>query len=195
MKLSMTLLLITILSLPFQYSVQGQTPSPQGQDDEVLRVRSNEVKLDVVVKDKKGRPVKDLKDTDFEIYEDGSLQRIESFRFVTREGSNDGNPSQKTDRREDKPETAPQVATTAKTTTPGVTALVFDRLSPEARNLARKAGLAYAQEGMAGGDFTGVFGIDQSLRTLQSFTDDPDLVKQAIERATGSSTSTYASSA
>jgi VWFA-related protein len=195
MKLSMTLLLVIILSLPFQCSVHGQTPSPQGQDDEVLRVRSNEVKLDVVVKDKKGRPVKDLKDTDFEIYEDGSLQRIESFRFVTREGSNDGNPSQKTDRREDKPETTPQVATTAKTTTPGVTALVFDRLSPEARNLARKAGLAYAQEGMAGGDFTGVFGIDQSLRTLQLFTDDQDLVKQAIERATGSSTSTYASSA
>ena len=44
------------------------------------------MQLDVVVKDKKGRPVKDLKDTDFEIYEDGKPQRIESFRFVLREG-------------------------------------------------------------------------------------------------------------
>lgn len=196
MKLSMTLLLVLTLSLPFQSFVHGQTPSPQSQDDEVLRVRSNEVKLDVVVKDKKGRPVKDLKDTDFEIYEDGAPQKIESFRFVTREGGATGaNPEAKADRREDKSGTAPQAATSPNTTTPGIIALVFDRLSPEARSLARKAGLAYAQEGMAGGDFTGVFGIDQSLKTLQSFTDNPDLVKQAIERATNSSTSAYTSNA
>src|SRR3954462_13096321 len=99
MKLSMTLLLVLALSLPFPYSIHGQTPSPQDQD-EVLRVRSNEVKLDVVVKDKKGRPVKDLKDTDFEIYEDGKLQRIETFRFVAREGITSGNPDQISARRE-----------------------------------------------------------------------------------------------
>src|ERR1043165_7873389 len=79
--------------------------------------------------------------------------------------------------------------------TPAVTALVFDRLSPEARSLARKAGLAYAQQGMGAGSFTGVFGIDQSLRTIQSFTDDAQLITDAVERATGTSTSTYASGA
>src|SRR5205085_4605200 len=77
----------------------------------------------------------------------------------------------------------------------GVTALVCDRLSPEARSLARKAGLAYAQEGMAAGDFTGVFRIDQSLITLQSFTDNTGLVKDAVGQATGATGSTYVSSA
>jgi VWFA-related protein len=72
---------------------------------------------------------------------------------------------------------------------------VFDRLSPEARSLARKAGLAYAQEGMSAGGFTGVFGIDQSLRTIQAFTDDSQLIKDAVDRATGAATSTYASGA
>src|SRR6185503_15249377 len=94
---------------------------------------------------------------------------------------------------------SPDVVTTApappKRSAPTVTALVFDRLSPEARSLARKAGLAYAQEGMASGGFTGVFGIDQSLRTVQTFTDNTQLIKDAVERATGTATSTYASGA
>ena len=161
------------------------------QDDDVVRVRSNEVRLDVVVKDKKGRQIKDLKVTDFEVLEDGVPQKVESFRFVTRE------PGTATP--ETKDNTSPTAATTttvpAKRSTPTVTALVFDRLSPEARSLARKAGLAYAQEGMASGGFTGVFGIDQSLRTLQTFTDDAQLIKDAVERVTGTATSTYASGA
>lgn len=192
MKRFVGLLLLFALSLPFHVSVRAQTPATQDQD-EVLRVRSNEVKLDVVVKDKKGRPIKDLKEGDFEVYEDGSPQHIQSFSFVATEQGAGGNA----DRKDDQGNVAQQTATAAppRTTTPGITALVFDRLSPDARNLARKAGTAYAQEGMANGDFTAVFGIDQSLRTYQLFTDNQELVKQAIERATGASTSTYASSA
>ena len=64
--------------------VRGQTTASQDQDD-VVRFRSNEVQLDIVVKDKKGRPVKDLKASDFEVLEDGVSQKVESFRFVTRE--------------------------------------------------------------------------------------------------------------
>jgi VWFA-related protein len=158
--------------------------------DEVIRFRSNEVRLDVIVKDKKGRPIRDLKLTDFEILEDGVPQKVESFRFVTREAS----PAEITEKKDNK---SPDVVTTApappKRSAPTVTALVFDRLSPEARSLARKAGLAYAQEGMASGGFTGVFGIDQSLRTVQTFTDNTQLIKDAVERATGTVTSTYAS--
>ena len=162
--------------------VCGQTTASQDQDD-VIRVRSNEVQLDIVVKDKKGRPVKDLKAVDFEIFEDGVSQKVESFRFITREA-----PTVKSESKS----TAPDSATTAppiKRSTPAITALVFDRLSPEARALARRAGLAYAHEGMVSGGFTGVFGIDQALRTFQTFTDDALLVKDAVEHATGTAIS------
>ena len=71
----------------------GQTPGSQPQD--LVRVRSNEVKLDVVVKDKKGHPVKDLTQGDFEIYEDGVPQQIQSFRFVMREAATVVVPEQK----------------------------------------------------------------------------------------------------
>jgi VWFA-related protein len=178
MRTFAALLLALALSLPFLSPVRAQTTA--AQDEDVVRVGSREVKLDVVVKDKRGRPVKDLKETDFQVYEDGKPQRIESFRFVSREAMAPSSPAG------EKVAPGPEApAAPPRRTTPGVTALVFDRLSPDARNLARKAGTAYAQDGMAGGDFTGVFTIDQTLRTLQSFTDNAELVRAAIERAVG----------
>ena len=170
----------------------GLSPVAQ-QQDEVIRFRSNEVRLDVVVKDKKGRPIKDLKATDFEVLEDGVAQKVESFRFVSRE------TTPRTEIKDDKAVANTNATTVApspgRRSTPTVTALVFDRLSPEARALARKAGLAYTQEGMASGGFTGVFGIDQSLRTVQTFTDNTLLIKDAVERATGGAPSANASGA
>ena len=57
MKPLLTVLLAIALGLGVLSRTGGQTP--QGGDD-VIRVRSNEVRLDIVVKDKKGRPVKDF---------------------------------------------------------------------------------------------------------------------------------------
>jgi len=193
MKVFVTILVAVAVTLfPFRF-VNGQEPSPQRPDD-VLRISTNEIRLDVVVKDKKGHAVKDLTPADFEVLEDGVSQRIQSFRFVNREAPTDSNSKPNTDRKAGEPETS-QPVTAARRTTAGVTALVFDRLSPEARSLARRAGTAYAQEGMAAGDFTGVFRIDQSLITVQNFTDNSESVKTAIERATTAAPSAYASGA
>lgn len=191
MKRLVTVLLAIALGFCVLSRTGGQTP--QGEDD-VIRVRSNEVRLDIVVKDKKGRPVKDLTANDFEVLEDGIVQKIASFRFVNREGSQDANEKSAAEERN----VGPLQTTSAvppNRTTPGVIALVFDRLSPEARALARKAGLAYATEGMAGGDFTGVFRIDLSLNTVQSFTDNSESIKAAIDSATSAIGSSYASGA
>ncbi|HJY26532.1 MAG TPA: VWA domain-containing protein, partial [Pyrinomonadaceae bacterium] len=182
MKSFLSLLLITAIGLQ----------AVSQEQDEVIRVRSNEVRLDVVVKDKKGRPIRDLKAADFEILEDGVPQKVESFRFVSRE-TTAVNSESKDGKSRDVPSTTTPVP--GRRSTPTVTALVFDRLSPEARALARKAGLAYAQEGIATGGFTGVFGIDQALRTVQNFTDDPQLVKDAVESVTGTAISNYNSNA
>jgi VWFA-related protein len=190
MRHSFTLLLASAFCLSILNPIGGQTP--QNQDD-VIRVRTNEVRLDIVVKDKRGRPVKDLTAADFEVLEDGISQKIASFHVVNREVSLETATAEGTNR----PARTVQRLADPSTgvTTPGVIALVFDRLSPEARALAKKAGIAYAQEGMAGGDFTGVFRIDLSLSTVQPFTDNSDLVKAAIDRATSATGSSYASGA
>lgn len=197
MKPQISLTLSIILAL-MPLTFVAQTPATQ-QDDDVIRTRTAEVKLDVVVKDKKGRPVKDLKLSDFEVFEDGVKQKVESFRFVSTRATTGPEPEAKT------PGTAPTTspntpATTTPATqparsTPSVTALVFDRLSTEGRAMSRKASLAYSEQRTSVGDYTGVFSIDQSLRTIQPFTENSELVKTAIESATSSAPSGYASGA
>src|SRR5262249_3061483 len=126
MKVFVTILLaIAVTIFPFTV-VNGQEQSQQ-KPDEVLRVRTNEVRLDIVVKDKKGHAVKDLTPADFEVLEDGISQRIQSFRFVNREAPADSSPNRNADRKQSEPETS-LTLTPPRRTTPGVIALVFDRL-------------------------------------------------------------------
>src|SRR6185369_10299490 len=49
------------------------------QEDEVVKVKSNLVNIDVIVKDKKGKYISDLKAEDFVVNENGQPQKIEFF--------------------------------------------------------------------------------------------------------------------
>src|SRR5215510_4343059 len=141
MKSRMNFLLAFTLILSSYQPLQGQNPAPsQRQDEPKIRIGTAEVTLDAVVRDKKGRPVKDLTAAEFEIYEDGVRQQIESFRLALREPETKASVS----RGKDTPATPAPAVTAPKasrdnTASPGVIALVFDRLSPDARSMARKA--------------------------------------------------------
>jgi VWFA-related protein len=175
-----------------------QEPQHPGQDEETVVVGTTEVLMDAVVKDKKGALVKDLQASDFEVYEDGVKQEIRSFRLVTR------------DRRAEEREkaaapvgeaTPAQPAVTRRPPPPasarplGAVALVFDRLSPEARIRARDAALSYVGAETRPDDFVGVFSIDLALRSLQPFTNDGRLVRQAIERFASGGSATHGQTA
>src|SRR5258705_8329794 len=56
-------------------------------DDEVIKVSSNLVNLDVIVKDKKGKAITDLKAEDFTIYENGVAQKLAFFDSTLAEGN------------------------------------------------------------------------------------------------------------
>src|SRR5262245_48691896 len=115
---------------------QAQDQSKPARQDEKVSVGTVEVLLDVVVKDKRGRPATDLSVADFEVFEDGVKQPVESFRLITRNSAGEsGKGASPT------PDTASALApaTPAKpamTTNPdvgvNVVALVFDRLSQDA---------------------------------------------------------------
>jgi VWFA-related protein len=60
-------------------------PAPQqpaAPDQPVFRAGINTVRVDVIVTDRQGNPVTDLKLEDFEIQEDGKPQKAETFRLV-----------------------------------------------------------------------------------------------------------------
>src|SRR5947209_18432408 len=79
-KVIVGVLLFVLVVTPL--SILGQTPS-NPQVEEKLVSGTTEVIFDAVVKDKKGRPVKDLQSEDFQITEDGVPQEVKSFRLVT----------------------------------------------------------------------------------------------------------------
>ena len=192
------LLLSLVISLLSPLSSLGQIPEKKDQDVERIVVGTSEVVLDAVVKDKKGRPVKDLTAADFQVFEDGARQQVNSFRLVTRETAVAATSAEstKTSRETTKTETLGPGRPESPARNPnriGALALVFDRLSPDARKIAREAALNYLGSGMRPDDFVGVFGIDLSLKVLQHFTNNEVLVRQAIERGVSHSSSTYPS--
>ena len=85
---------------PQDQAPQGQAPQgqpPQGQPDQagqgqpqtpVFRGGINFVRVDVIVDDRKGQPVIDLSQADFEVLEDGKPVSVEQFSLI----KVDGNP-------------------------------------------------------------------------------------------------------
>ncbi|HST51723.1 MAG TPA: VWA domain-containing protein [Pyrinomonadaceae bacterium] len=175
-------ILVLLASAAAGLPALAQTTQNKDQQEEVVRVGSSEVVLDAVVRDKKGRVVKDLSPSDFEVFEDGVRQDVTSFRLVTRGGAaSDGGVRAGAVTAAASPDAA--VATGRGVERVGAVALVFDRLSPESRVRARQAALAYLGGGLTPDDLVGVFGIDLSLRVYQPFTNNEQLVRRAVEGA------------
>jgi VWFA-related protein len=137
------------------------------------------VRLDIVVRDKSGRLVDDLRADEVQVLEDGKPCAVESFRLVQAEGPPPPRPA---------PAGAP--ATPAPLPVgPGdglvtVVGLVFDQLGPEAAKNARAAALQLAGRSFPKGSVFAVFKIGQGLSVLQSFTEDRARLAPAIEKAT-----------
>src|SRR5689334_22985471 len=66
---------------PAQQQPQQQQPSPQ-QQGPTFRVRVDYVEVDIVVTDRQGNLVRDLKKEDFQVLEDGKSQSITNFTTV-----------------------------------------------------------------------------------------------------------------
>src|SRR6266852_2318755 len=66
-----------LAALPVQSQDKKQTRT--SADDDVIKINSNLVSLDVIVKDKKGRAITNLRPEDFTVFENGVPQKIEFF--------------------------------------------------------------------------------------------------------------------
>src|SRR2546426_8188439 len=77
MKIRQSILLAMMLGV---LAVPAHSQEKKRADDnDVIKVTSNLVSLDVIVKDKKGKAVTDLKAEDFTVYENGVAQKVEFF--------------------------------------------------------------------------------------------------------------------
>jgi VWFA-related protein len=159
-------------------------PQQPAREVPTFGVGTSAVTLDVVVRDRKGNAVRDLRASEFEVYEDGVRQQVESFQVFGR--PLDAAPA--TARAAPAP-ASPAAGAVAATAGDGaetraqVIAFVFDRMSPDARDLSQKAAMTYLDRGHVDGDLVGVFAIDLALTTIQPFTRDTDLIRTGLQRA------------
>ncbi|HXK08940.1 MAG TPA: VWA domain-containing protein [Vicinamibacteria bacterium] len=116
--------------------------------------------LDVLVKDKKDVAVPDLKPAEVEVSESGSKRPVESVRFVKGGEAPEGAPS------------------------PGsLVSLVFGGLDANQQKRARQAVEELLKHDLGAGTEIAVFRIGLQLWTVQPFTSDLGLVRQAVAKA------------
>jgi VWFA-related protein len=178
---------VALAAVPLAGAQQPDVPS------QPLKTGISAVVIDVVVRDGKGRPVTDLRKEDFQLLEDGVEQQIGDMTVAgvvdTRaarpargnkslaaagSGANDANAS----------------ATAAVPAGADFLAIVFDRLSPDARALAYRGALA-AVDTLRDGDFVGIFVSNLSLETIQPYTNDRDRIRKGIREAATRATAAF----
>jgi VWFA-related protein len=147
------------------------------QDDDVVRVKSNLVNIDVMVKDKKGKYVSDLKAEDFTIFENGVPQKIEFFDA----------PLVGVTNRTSTPSTANSGATTQPAEPAGAprnyVTLVVDSQTTDITNLkqVREGTIKYVREQITDGDVVALMSVTNGLQLLQPFTHDKEKLIAALE--------------
>jgi VWFA-related protein len=180
--LSVAFVTATLLRAP---AVRAQA-SPQGPPE--FRAGTAVVILDVVARDKKGRPVRDLKAEELQVLENDQRCEIRAFRLVETEGTLEPGGAGAVAAAGAPVETAPPAAAGATTTgrrAPlNLVTLVFDRMSLEDSRLAEKAARDFVEKGMNARTQVAVFVIGTRLGLAQDFTADKEALLKAVGLAT-----------
>jgi VWFA-related protein len=146
------------VSVAQQSSPQGspQTPAPV-DSGAVIRSETRVVLVDAVVTDKKGAYVRDLKQKDFKVYEDGKEQQIKSFAFEADPNS-------------------------PLSTQPRYLVLMFDNstVGPGEQRYARDAAAKFIDANAAPNRMMAVVNYGGSIQIVQNFTASADRLKAAV---------------
>ena len=174
--------LLVLALLLFAVGAQSQQKKePQKNDDDVIKINANLVSVDVIVKDKKGNPVTDLKREDFTVTENGVPQKIEFFDSTLSSSTPGGQLNVNAS-----PNEAPPAASRMSR---NIISLVLDGQSTEQSNLkhVREGMLKYIQDRISPSDSVALFSISAGLHLLQPFTDDKAKLIEAVNNAASSS--------
>ncbi len=172
---------LTVLFSP-SLTVHAQNPTATPPDD-VLKISTTLIQVDVTVTDKNGKIVTDLKPEDFEVYENDKKQDITNFSFVT------VNPDSAPNETVGSPKTTknsiplPPVKLKAEQVR-RTYALVVDDLGLNFGSVVwvKDSLKKFVNEQMREGDLVAVIRTGGGIGALQSFTSDKRQLMAAIEK-------------
>ncbi|MGQ9918883.1 MAG: VWA domain-containing protein, partial [Bryobacteraceae bacterium] len=160
-------------------SARAQGPPAEQNQPPVIRTGVAEVVLDVVVRDRRGRLVRNLKPEDLEIYENGVRQQIRSFRLA-------GVESRRTERSQSKPAPGP-AAFGGQRPMPlravNLLCFVFHNLDPVNRTRALRLAESVLSEELPPNTLAAVFTLDDYLTPVSAFTDQRKDLLAAVQQA------------
>ena len=174
-----------------QTAAQAPRPTPTPDDNQVVKISTNLIQIDVSVTDKNGKPVTDLRQDEIEISENGRLQKISHFSFVP--GAKPvakTSPGDKTDKSTvNLPSPALRQEQVRRTI-----ALVVDDLNLSFGSMVwvREALKDFVEKQMQDGDLVAIIRTGAGVGALQQFTADRRQLLAAIERVKFNSAGTGA---
>jgi len=178
--------LIVFVALLTALTSFGQDVKPQPKstppDENVVKISTSLIRLDVSVTDANGRAVTDIRPDEIEIYENGVKRTITGFSFVSM-------PQPKPDKDKDKakkegaPIPDPPVLIRPEHVKRTMALVVDDlTLSFESAAYTRQALKKFVDEQMQDGDLVGIIRTGAGIGALQQFTSNKSQLYAAIER-------------
>ena len=158
-------------------AVAQTAPAQDAESAPLPRIRASatEVLLDVAVTDKHGKPVRNLKPGDLEVYEDDARQPVTSFRFVAATVA-----QQKVTARG---AAAAQPGGSRPLRSVNLVCLVLHNLDPVARTRAIQVAREFLRNELPPETYIGIFVLDDRLNPVHAFTKDRQELAQAIDGA------------
>lgn len=178
------------LSIALLWGQQPAPPAVQAGDEPVARAVAEAVLLDLVVRDKDGKLVRDLRPEEVEILDNNEPQIILNFEFhgesgievmPLSEGQAAGGPVR----------LESVLTPDASLRLVNLVTLVFDNLGLESAALARRAAEAFVERDAGTNTWVAVFNVARRLIVLEQFSQDRARLKAAILEATSQSPIQY----
>jgi VWFA-related protein len=149
------------------------------QEKAAVQISGEEVLVDVVVRDAKGRAITNLPQSAFTLTDEGQVKQITSFRLVQGTES----VSQAGAGAASKPDPLRQIR---------LISLIFDKMDQGERALTRDAALQFLKNELPPNLYIGVFTLGNELQAIQGFTNKRDLLVNAVNKATSRPSSQFA---
>ena len=154
--------------------------SPSFAKDQVIRLTTKEVVLDLIVRDKKGHLVTDLRPDEVTVLEDGVAQHVNQFRFV---GGHEQMAAETSAAKADAARSdAPAGPNTLRET--NYVSIVLAPMAADNLSFAREAMLGFFKAETLENTLVTIYRQDTRLRTMQPYTQDVALLKSAAEKVT-----------
>lgn len=180
--------LACVLLLIFASPYKGQQPSSPPAGQQTVRIKTNETLLDVLVHDKKGRPVLDLRPEEIEVYEDGVKQTIINFALVGAR-TNDNNKPPATVAGESR---ADYAETSDSQRQLNLVTIIFDHLTAIRVQPVRDAAFNFIDNSVTDNMLVRVIVIGRKIYVIEQFTNNRAKLRKAVEKATGTVEKSFA---